>query len=67
VISMLYFYTENRVNLDKKGRCMVQNLKIKLLNYLASFMMSVALTGFMIMCVSGDYQPVVPEHLQDQE
>lgn len=46
---------------------MVQNLKIKLLDYLASFMMSVALTGFMIMCVSGDYQPVVPEHLQDQE
>ncbi|AJQ29991.1 hypothetical protein [Pelosinus fermentans] len=46
---------------------MVQNLKMKLLNYSASLMMSVALAGFFIMCGGADYQPVVPEHMLERE
>jgi hypothetical protein len=45
----------------------MRNLKMRLLNYSASLMMSVALAGFFIMCGNGDYQPVVPEHMLDRE
>ena len=45
----------------------MQNLKIKLLRFSTSLMMSVALTSFFIMCGNGDYQPVVPEQMLDKE